>query len=513
MAEISIIEIRQGPVGPAGPAANVTQANIEAAITDKPGFREEIGTVATDGTGSEAAAFRDAIGAAPANLHLSQAEPIATRAGLWDDFNRANTAWGVIGPAPTGQTYGIRYAGSFVNSFRIQNGALESTQGSTWYLGGPLLSEPVFNMGAHVKWSPPAVPNASGYTQMVFLIIPDSDWLDSLIHVRISRISCHIEIATSGGAGGLVERAATNNAAGGYSPAPYYRAADGTTAAYEVIIKGNRIMLLCDGTTILEYEGADVGAVNGNYVFWEHFSGGQFDEMKVTRWWANERRADGNVIGQRVQGYSGTLAKLATGQADFYSGGQIATGDFNVRLGTLIADFFKSRINRALGSSATLYLTAGGTQQAYHPATNCAAGSASASGGTAIGTMTTGQSFNVAPFVVGKVGDRLRVTATGRFAANGNTKELMYTWIGAVQFWSGALTNNGGTWKMVVEIWKSTANNWNFDFQLITSAGVVTKRVTAATGNNLTLVHAVLIGGVASGDTTCDAVFVEALPV
>jgi hypothetical protein len=104
--------------------------------------------------------------------------------------------------------------------------------------------------------------------------------------------------------------------------------------------------------------------------------------------------------------------------------------------------------------------------------------------------------------VVGKVGDRIRVTATGRFAANGNTKELMYTWIGAVQFWSGALTNNGGTWKMVVEIWKSTANNWNFDFQVITSAGVVTKRVTAATGNNLTLVHAVLIGGVSSGDTT-----------
>jgi hypothetical protein len=62
MAEISIIDIRQGPVGPAGPAANVTQANIEAAITDKPGFREEIGTVATDGTGAEAGAFRDAIG-------------------------------------------------------------------------------------------------------------------------------------------------------------------------------------------------------------------------------------------------------------------------------------------------------------------------------------------------------------------------------------------------------------------------------------------------------------------
>jgi hypothetical protein len=62
MAEISIIDIRQGPVGPAGPAANVTQANIEAAITDKPGFRAEIEAVGTDGTGiADAAEFREAI--------------------------------------------------------------------------------------------------------------------------------------------------------------------------------------------------------------------------------------------------------------------------------------------------------------------------------------------------------------------------------------------------------------------------------------------------------------------
>jgi hypothetical protein len=59
MAEISIIDIRQGPVGPAGPAANVTQANIEAAITDKPGFLDEIGAVSSDGSGiTDPAAFR-----------------------------------------------------------------------------------------------------------------------------------------------------------------------------------------------------------------------------------------------------------------------------------------------------------------------------------------------------------------------------------------------------------------------------------------------------------------------
>jgi len=61
----------RGPQGEPGTDANVTQANIEAAITDKPGFREEIGTVGADGTGAEAAAFRAGIDAAdqfaPAN--------------------------------------------------------------------------------------------------------------------------------------------------------------------------------------------------------------------------------------------------------------------------------------------------------------------------------------------------------------------------------------------------------------------------------------------------------------
>jgi hypothetical protein len=47
--------------GPAGSDANVTQANMEAAITDKPGFLAEIEAVGTDGTGAEAAAFREAI--------------------------------------------------------------------------------------------------------------------------------------------------------------------------------------------------------------------------------------------------------------------------------------------------------------------------------------------------------------------------------------------------------------------------------------------------------------------
>jgi lysophospholipase L1-like esterase len=63
-----------GQDGQDGTDANVTQANIEAAITDKPGFREEIGTVATDGTGAEAAAFREAIKSAQSEIWVVEGD-------------------------------------------------------------------------------------------------------------------------------------------------------------------------------------------------------------------------------------------------------------------------------------------------------------------------------------------------------------------------------------------------------------------------------------------------------
>ena len=51
----------KGDPGTNGTDAEVTQANIEAAITDKPGFREEIEAVGTDGTGVSPIPFRDVL--------------------------------------------------------------------------------------------------------------------------------------------------------------------------------------------------------------------------------------------------------------------------------------------------------------------------------------------------------------------------------------------------------------------------------------------------------------------
>ncbi len=76
-------------MGPAGPAGTTTQANIEAAITDKPGFREEIEAVATDGTGAEAAAFRDSIDLGDSFAGLSSL-PLAVSKG-WKEGRVADS--------------------------------------------------------------------------------------------------------------------------------------------------------------------------------------------------------------------------------------------------------------------------------------------------------------------------------------------------------------------------------------------------------------------------------------
>ena len=125
MAEISIIDIRQGPVGPAGPAANVTQANIEAAITDKPGFREEIEAVGTDGTGAEASAFREAIAAASSALQIP-VESLASATRVHDDCTGDNqtlaaAATRTVAPGPGTMTAG---AVPSTSSCRYENGEL-----------------------------------------------------------------------------------------------------------------------------------------------------------------------------------------------------------------------------------------------------------------------------------------------------------------------------------------------------------------------------------------------------
>ena len=94
MAEISIIDIRQGPVGPVGPAGTTTQANIEAAITDKPGFREEIEAVGTDGTGiTDPAAFRESLSLPNGTTPRAFSRILAVGDSIVAAFGTTSTVW------------------------------------------------------------------------------------------------------------------------------------------------------------------------------------------------------------------------------------------------------------------------------------------------------------------------------------------------------------------------------------------------------------------------------------
>ncbi|GAA5117148.1 hypothetical protein JIN84_17840 [Luteolibacter yonseiensis] len=424
-----------------------------------------------------------------------------SRADLWDDFHRTDTAFGTITNPPTGQTYDIRYGNSSSNSVRILNNKLVGKSREVYYFGGNMLSEPCFNMGAEVEWfTPPVTTGPQLFTQLTFIIKPDSAWLNSLIHIRISRLACYVEVATSGGAGGLVEIASTVGT--NYSTAPFYRAMDGPTAIYEVQISGDNLVLTCDGTSILSVTDARIGAVNGTWVYWESYEGGINDDMRMLKIWANDRRHAGDVGDQRTMPASGFLKSISDGGLNFYRGGTIQKGDVIVSTGNVRADSLQTVLNRAAGGAGIM--RASGRLNAASSQPNL--GNAAGSGDTNCG------SWNSPPYVINENGDRYKVEIYGSFAANGNNKVVKYNWIGGDIFTSGTRTTNGGTWRLVANIWKSSSNNWNFDFEFRDSAGIVTGSLSAATGMNNTLAHQIKLQGVAANDAITRAIFVNVEP-
>lgn len=437
---------------------------------------------------------------------LSPATTPLLGAELWDDFNRADTALGVVTNPPTGQTYGLRGSPD-VNTGVVQilGGKLVNTQNSVIYLGGEMIAGKVANMGAIVEWVVPSSPGSypDPFTRLVFLICPTSAWLDKLIHVVIDRQRCAIEISSGGGVGNVVVRASVDSAAG------YWVPVDGTPTAYEVIIEGDTILLTCAGQKILSYTGSDVGLVNGKFVYYESYKGGQHDNMKIVRLWCNEKRNGGAGIYQRTHPYSAKLAKLASGKFDFDNGGAVERNNIDIKLGILTTDGVTSRLNRSYGGLGTY--RASGSYLRNTTVTNCAATTASAGPGTGIGTLTIVNTL-LQSFSLAKNGDRVRIVVMGGFAGNANTKEVMFNFFSIV-LWPGLLVNNGGAWKMTVELWRSATSNWNGNMVFESTAGTVVKQVLGAGMTDASNVNFTMgIGGIAASDTSISAILVEALP-
>ncbi len=270
---------------------------------------------------------------------------------FYDDFNRADTVEGDdITDALTGQTYDLRTdGGDRINRHvYIKDGSLQAESGQVYYLGGQLIADKVINMGARVSWreaddadrviDADERPLSLG-AQLVLIIKNDDNWLGEFIHVIISRRRCAIQmtdgVAGGGGVGGLVTLASTVNDGGLYAVEPHNRPMDGRLATYEILISGERIILLCDGASILEYEGPEVPLNNGNWIYWEQFGGGLDDQLTMHELWANDLRNGGDVIGKRLMPYSSTLERLASGQANFPTGGTIATGNLAIPNGAV----------------------------------------------------------------------------------------------------------------------------------------------------------------------------------
>lgn len=440
------------------------------------------------------ATFRNSIG------HEAIPAAAADRADLWDDFHRADTAYGTLTNPPTGQTYNIRYGSSSSASMRILGNKLVGKSREVYYIGGNFLSEPCFNMGAEVEWfTPPVATGPQLFTQLTFIIKPDNDWLDELIHIRISRLACYVEVATSGGAAGLVEIASTVGT--NYSTAPYYRAKDGATAIYEVQIQGNHLTLTCDGNSVLQVTDARIGAVNGTYTYWESYEGGLADDMRMLKIWANDRRHTGDVAGQRFQAASGFLGSLADGGLNFHHGGTVREGDVTIATGTLKADTLQTNINRAAGSAS--FTKAVGRLGSASTQPNL--GNAAGSGDTTCG------GWNSPPYLLTNNGDRIKIEVLGSFAANANAKVVKWNWIGGDIFTTGPRTTNGGQWTLTVQLWKSSTNNWNIQFDFRDDVGTVSGSYLWAAGPlGSTLAHLVKLQGVAANDAITKAIFVTA---
>jgi hypothetical protein len=157
----------QGLPGVNGTDANVTQANIEAAITDKPGFLDEIGAVSGDGTGiTDSAAFRSAIDAA----RTSAGGFVRNRPALM------NTRWKLSAldhASPTTPHVGIMLLGDSIASLSYTVGIAAQTLMETFGIGA------FFTPGLGNTWNGAAWTLGGGSTQAAtdFTYLPGSQHL------------------------------------------------------------------------------------------------------------------------------------------------------------------------------------------------------------------------------------------------------------------------------------------------------------------------------------------------
>jgi len=270
-------------------------------------------------------------------------ETLARYVEFEDDFERADTAGGTISDSADGFVYEVRPNGSAAGTVKILNGEVtQGLAGGTSYFGGQPIAEKVYNIGADCIWRASSAGTGSNFTQGVFLIKNNDAWLSNFIHVRFSRSNVVVEIAESGGAAGLETLGSFVVPQDPIATFDDHWLPLDEKIRVEAVITGDRIQVFMGGWMAADVTDPRIGSLNGNYVYWEHFGGGDLDDMFIDRVWVNDFRENGTSK-TRYQVASETLSKLAAGILDLHSHATLRKGNLTLQEGDVRASKLRGR--------------------------------------------------------------------------------------------------------------------------------------------------------------------------
>ena len=218
---------------------------------------------------------------------------------FWDDFERADTGSGA-GTASSGQSYTMigGYGDAMISSGRMIGRVVDSAA----FYARITLDSTCRNMGARVRWiGDPADTSTLG----VFIIAPNTAFLDKLIHVTFTRTQATVQVALTGGVAG--------GGAGGLTTIGtcVFNAPQSQETTIQVVPFGDYLTINAGGQSATFYH-SQLSESGGAYIYYEGggiTSGGQRTECEFSEVWANS--PDPFIPGRTAQPWSANLDTLA----------------------------------------------------------------------------------------------------------------------------------------------------------------------------------------------------------
>ncbi|RYY67724.1 MAG: hypothetical protein EOO12_00260 [Chitinophagaceae bacterium] len=189
---------------------------------------------------------------------------------LLDDFERADTADGTLGTAPTGQAWALKGAadGGYpplpVSSFgKITSGGFVVPGGQTTYAFALLARKPR-TIFADWSWLDDTV--GTDFTTLAILVTNDpvNNWIETMLHITVTNGVCRIQKRISG--------AWTDLNTGAQTISPSLALAS-TVHRLRLDIVGSTVRVRIDGTAYDQsVTDSDIATITGPRVGFEHYS-------------------------------------------------------------------------------------------------------------------------------------------------------------------------------------------------------------------------------------------------